>query len=431
MHLDDPTERLRPLAVATGLAVLVGAVLVGVLRLLPEGSYSFDVHSWLGVAGLLRQGRNPYNETNLLNWPPLWMQLLYLFDQVSQLIHLRLLRVIQLFLVVVDALVAAVAYLMLRRHWNVRRSWLLITVGIALNPVAIILIDVHGNFDVVVALLVTLFLWAITGWRRHGRPEDWLLACLCVGVGGLTKTVPFVLAPLLLTGWRRLNMRLGVLGSALLLGPVVVGVSVIYVFGPQQVTAHVLDYRSIPGTFGMTGLTRALNLPVSDHTYTRAFEVLMLAVVAMVVVRAVRRGLSERELILLTALLLMLPPILGPGYAPQYAWWWLPTLVMAYALEGFWLRVPLLVLFVVASVTYAVDYALVPTLGGGVLVPGHPSWAAASRVLASSLSAETYLRLPLFAAYLVVLLAAAVQLARRRPAPLVDAVRGAPEAAAR
>jgi hypothetical protein len=402
----------RSLSVATCLAVLAVVVLLGVLRLLPEGSISFDMHSWLAVASLLHQEKNPYNETNLLNWPPLWMQLLYLFDHVSQLTHVRLLRVIQLFLIIVDAVVAAITYLLLARHWRIRGSLLIAVIGILLNPVAIILIDIHGNFDVVIGLLVTLFLWAITSWRRSGESESWLFACLILGIGGLTKTVPLILAPLLMTGWRQLNPRLGALGLALLLGPVTVGMSVIYVLGPQQVTAHVLQYRSIAGTFGPTGLIHALNVPISDRGYSVAFELFLVTLLLLVLLRVVTRAVSETDLVLMTALLLLLVPVLGPGYGPQYAWWWIPVLVVAYALEGRWLRIPLLALFVIAAVTYVVDYALVPTLGGGVLVVDHPAALGGWSRALDTLSGETLLRLPLFGAYVVVLLAGTIHLSR-------------------
>jgi hypothetical protein len=123
----------------------------------------------------------------------------------------------------------------------------------------------------------------------------------------------------------------------------------------------------------------------------------------------------------MTALLLLLVPVLGPGYGPQYAWWWIPVLVVAYALEGRWLRIPLLALFVIAAVTYVVDYALVPTLGGGVLVVDHPAALGGWSRALDTLSGETLLRLPLFGAYVVVLLAGTIHLSRAYRTSIVAA----------
>jgi hypothetical protein len=72
------------------------------------------------------------------------------------------------------------------------RAWLLVLVGLVLNPVAILLTTVHGNFNLIVGLMVLFFIWAITRWQRHGHPEDWLLACLFLGVAILAKTTPLV-----------------------------------------------------------------------------------------------------------------------------------------------------------------------------------------------------------------------------------------------
>ena len=173
----------RSLSVALLLAALSAGVRVVLIAVLPDGAWSDDLYDWPVVAQLLRQGQNPYNVTHLLNWPPLWMQIIFVLDHVSKLTHHRLERVIQAFLITLEAMVTFVTYLLLARHWNVARAWLLVLVGLVLDPVAFILTTIHGNFDLIVGLAVLLFIWSLTSWRRSGRPEDWLLACLFLGTG--------------------------------------------------------------------------------------------------------------------------------------------------------------------------------------------------------------------------------------------------------
>src|SRR6185503_9848672 len=112
----------------------------------------------------------------------------------------------------------------------VRRALL---VGIALNPVAIILVCQHGNSDVQVGLLVTLAVAALGAHRRSRELAAWLGGCLFLGLGVLAKTVPLVLAPLLVPGARRASGTERALGAALLLGPAALGTAVILVLAPS------------------------------------------------------------------------------------------------------------------------------------------------------------------------------------------------------
>jgi hypothetical protein len=183
--------------------------------------------------------------------------------------------------------------------------------------------------------------------------------------------------------------------------------SILYVLGPREITAHVLSYRSYGGWFGFSGLLSAW-APV----YVRLSPALILAALvlaARLVWRAPR--MEPRQQVLLCALCLLVMPALGPGYAPQYIDWFLPLLVCSYAVDdgAGWRRL-LLVCYAVAAATYLFEYAFFES-HGSFLVRIHPS----RQLLDFSLrwSAElpqALLRLPLFVCYLVLLVSGARRL---------------------
>src|SRR5205085_11484789 len=105
----------------------------------------------------------------------------------------------------------------------------------------------------------------------------WLAGCLAVGLGAFAKTIPLVLAPLLVPGFRRAS-RLGrTLGAALFLGPIVLSLSIVFAPAPHPVVDNVLLYRSIRGYFGITGLLELAHLDGLSRAYEHVFTVLLAA----------------------------------------------------------------------------------------------------------------------------------------------------------
>jgi hypothetical protein len=385
--------------------------------------YSFDVDYWRVVLEWLEDGRNPY-ETGLLNWPPLWLVLIVAIDAGADLVGISFLTALRVFLVAVESAVVVALYVVLLAagapRSAVRRALL---VGIALNPVAILLVCQHGNSDVVVGLFVVLALGSLVAFERSREVTYWLVASLFVGLGVLAKSAPLVLAPVLAAGGR-LRSRVGTaLGWTLVLGPAALGVGVVLALAPDEVWRYVIRYRSLSGGFGLSGL-RDLAAPGLASTHGWLF----LAAVAGTLVWLWRR-LAPRPpappeaTFLLAALLLMVVPVFGPGYGPQYAYWYLPALVGTYVLldEG-WRRL-LRVAYVIAAVTYVFDYAFVDFLGRNLhaLAPGQ-GWIDRVTGHVSDLDHLTLYRLPLLAVYVLVIVAGARRLARelREPSPVGD-----------
>ena len=135
----------------------------------------------------------------------------------------------------------------------------------------------------------------------------------------------------------------------------------------------------------------------------------MLALVVWLARRLWREPpLPADRLFLLVAVILMTIVALGPGYGPQYAYWFLPALVATYVLLDAAWRWLLLGTYAIAAITYAVEYAFVPWLGAyASAIVGHSNRVTRISDYLGDPQHLTLLRAPLFAAY-VVLVAAGI-----------------------
>jgi hypothetical protein len=378
----------------------------------PAGARSIDASSWETIAKLLAAGKNPYHATSLLNWPPLWMQLVFCLAKVAAALGIPFFRALQVFLVLAESIVALLLLKLTHQMAPTAPARRIVIFGLALNPVAVLLVCQHCNFDVLVALWVILFLKSLLRYNLARNPVDWLSACLFLGLGVLTKTVPLVLVPLLAGGFRQATASLRSLGALLLLGPVTLGMSVIYVLAPSDVTSKVLFYRSQEGFFGIHGLMDLAGLEKYLSVQNVLFYLLLLGVLALswnIFWR--RHNIGDRETVLYTALLLAAIPTLGPGYATQYIYWFMPLLVLTFACYAGQWRVVLTVFGVISAATYLVEYAFFPEYGHSIfyLWPTSLSAGGMGDALMSlyyrldSETGRTLLRLPIFLAYLMLL----------------------------
>jgi hypothetical protein len=432
-------------------------------------SHSLDVDFWESALSARAEGKNPY-ETGVLNWPPLWLEIIVVLNAIANAADVSFLAVLRVYLILVESAVIVTLYFTLvsvgALRGAVRRALL---VGIALNPVMIILVCQHGNSDVNVALFVTLACAALIAYRRSRDVVVWLCASLLLGFGVLAKTTPLVLSPLLAPG-ARLTSRLGrALGLALLVLPAGLGMAVLLALVPEAIFSYVIEYRTRPGNFGIAGAIQQVT--TTDLTYeagafavlvafalvvwllprrwllpaTRRYllamaaamlgalllvelldppaddvqaiygDVFTLALIGLVVWLAYRLWreppLAPETVFLLVAVIFMVVVAFGTGYGAHYAPWFLPALVATYVLlDDAWRRL-LLVGYVIAALTYALEYAVVPFLGdwaGDVL--GDPAWVAE---LGGWLEENPHwgaVRIPLFIVYLCIIAAGLARL---------------------
>lgn len=407
---------VRPFSRRDVIVVLIIAWAARLIYLLvmPSSIRSFDSNSWEAVANELAAGHNPYQTTSFLNWPPVWLQVIFVISKISTTCSIPFFRVLQAFLILVESAVMILLIKLIREVIPAANAFLLVMVGIALNPAAILLICQACNFDVIVALWLMLFMLNLLRYNRTGDHTDWLCACLFLGLGILTKTVPVVLAPLLAGGFRVATLRLKGLGFVLLSGPVGLGMSILYVLAPADITAKILEYRSMSGFFGFSGLFHLAGTDALTPYYNLIFYLLLFAAMIMTTICFWRRrSIGSRETVLCAALLLAGIPVFGPGYAPQYLYWFMPFLVATFAcFKGRW-RLALTGFAVIAVCTYLVEFAMVGADGMFLLKLLAQNletvYQAASLLplirMCESPTGLTLIRFPLFAAYLFLLAA--------------------------
>src|ERR1700722_1955534 len=145
-------------------------------------TFSSDVFGWMQVIGVLNNGKNPYAETTYLNWPPLWMQILFVISKLSIFLHVSPIRCLQFFLIVTEGVVILLTYGILKHFFNYQKLISIILIGLILNPISIFLTCQHCNFDILVAFWILLFSWMILDFHATHSSVSWLMACFFLGM---------------------------------------------------------------------------------------------------------------------------------------------------------------------------------------------------------------------------------------------------------
>jgi hypothetical protein len=347
-------------------------------------------------------GGNPYHLTPLLNWPPLWMLLIFLFKKLSLILHVPFNDIVRVFLIIVESALAFLLYAAAIRYTKSTNAIKLLIFGIALNPISIFQVCQHCNFDVLIGFWMLLAVYMLLRFQEQYESRFWLCACFALGMGVLTKTVPVCLSPLLLISIRKLKLLEQLLGAAFVLGPAALGMSIIYVLGPQDIEAKVLGYRSVPG-FGFTGLFMFFGLQQMVQIWNYIFEITYgIGWVCTGIWLLSKEKIEPKKIVLLALVLLMAIPAIGPGYGPQYIYWFLPLMILAYGLEDRNIRIFLLISYLVFTVIYTVEYAFnFNTLGAFFLEIVQTDRLIKFGLWISTQTHEMFLRLPLWVFYLI------------------------------
>lgn len=381
--------------------------------ILPAYAYSWDISSWYRVAEVLADGENPYATTTFLNWPPLWMICVYWMSRLSEAASIELITVIRLVLVAIESVLIVLTGLLIERISplaNVRR---ILLVGLAMNPVSVFIVCQHGNFDVIATTFVMAALLALGSHLRSADDLDWLLACLSLGLAVLTKTYPLALAPLLLPGFRSATWRSRLLGGSLLLGPTVLGMAVIHALAPDAILRNVLNYRSRPGTFGFSGLAGLVDWPFLQAVSEVAGATLMVAILAWAVLAWRWPGPTGAGVVLLSSIILLAIPTLGPGFGAQYAAWFIAPVTASFAAGSTRWRRAVVASYLVSAVTYFVLYGYASDLGQFMTFLSGTGSERALAELARTFPGQALISLPMFVSWMALLSIGVLDLARR------------------
>lgn len=388
---------------ASDLLLLLAALLlprVVILAVAPEALVSSDLRGWIDVIVKLLEGANPYAATAHLRWPPFWMQILFLLGKLSIATSISVVYAIKGFLVAVECLLVVAIYFLMKGHLQIGHARRLILLGICLNPAAILQVVQHANFDLVVGLWTLLFFFAYALYIERKEESYWLLSALFLGLGIWTKTVPLALIPLLLYRFRELSRPVAAIGLFLALAPVTIAMSVIFALEPEAVTEFVIHYRSAPGFFGISGLLYLFGLQGLASLTGTLFQLLFPAALVWAAVHLYRRGsMTVFDGLSVILLILLAIPTLGPGYGPQYLYWYLPLLVVYYHFVSGRARQLLQFSYAVVAATYLFEYAFFRSHGAFILhlVPTEDALRFCN--LVAQPHYQTLIRLPLFLAY--------------------------------
>lgn len=323
----------------------------------PSGSRSFDAFVWEKVADLLKEGVNPYQATVFLNWPPFWMQFIFVISKIAAVFNVSFFAVLRVALILFETAVIVQVMRLIKMIAPSANARAIAMVGIALNPVAILLVCQHCNFDIIMALWMLLAAEGVVRYNQSRNIMDWLWACLFLGLGILTKTVPLALVPLLAGGFQKANAYCRILGGTLVLGPPALGMSVIFVLSPGAVLSHVLEYRPDSTSFGFPGLMGMLGIKDFAGYFDRGFYLLGFVTMGLTWRFLWKNhSLGNRETVLFIAMVLLAIPVLGPGFGSQYCYWFLPFLVITYACYPGTFQKLLIGVAVIAVITFILQY---------------------------------------------------------------------------
>lgn len=379
------------------------------LSILPSYAYSWDISSWERVARMLGTGENPYASTTFLNWPPLWMLAIFAMARIAEATGLEFITVLRIVLIGFESLLIVLTGVLIERLAPGARLRTILLFGMALNPVCILVICQHGNFDVIATTFVMAGLIALIAHGQSRDTADWLLACMFFGLAVLTKTFPVALTALLVPGARAESWKARSLGAMCLLGPTALGIGVLYVLTPDAIARNVLHYRSRPGTFGLSGLAEWFDVQFVEQVVRLSGSMLAPLIAAGVVAAWWWVKPDPKRVILAAALILLAIPTLGPGFGPQYAAWFVAPLVAVYPAVSGRMRLALQVAWAVSALTYFILYGYASDLGQFMtFLSGSPREIAFSR-FATEFAGQTLISLPMFLSWVGLLVVGIVE----------------------
>ncbi len=269
---------------------------------------------------------------------------------------------------IVDAAIAPTLAILVHGRWRWRSAWLY-----AVNPIAIAVPTLHGQFDSIPALCLLL---AVAWLTLHPRRAAWL-----VGVGAAVKVWPAYFVPALLTGVRRAQWGGFIVRVAV---PSLAAFAVYFVIHPDHIVQGIVGVIAyVPHR---QGLGTSLLFPASwGDPFIAPAEIALAALVLWVIVRCARRRVAVVDTVALAMLI-----ILGllPAISDQYLMW-----PMAILLLGGHRRMAALLALAMTPATLVID---ITSASQPAAVPAALPLLATAATLAAAavLWRQTWMRSP-------------------------------------
>jgi hypothetical protein len=257
----------------------------------------------------------------------------------------------------IDAAIAPVLALLVRGRWRWRSAWLY-----ALNPIAIAVPTLHGQFDGIPALCLLL---AVAWLAAHPRRAAWL-----VGIGTAVKVWPAYFVPALLAGIRRAQWAGFVIR---VLVPSVAAFALYFVIHPDHIVQGLVGVIAyVPHR---QGLGTSLLFPAAwGDPFIVPVDLVVAALVLWLVVQCARRDVAVVDIVALVMLIVL---GLAPAISDQYLMW-----PMAILLLGGHRRIAALLSVAMTPATLFVD---ISSAGPAFTIPpAAPLLATAATVTAAA-----------------------------------------------
>ena len=290
--VSTPERRLLLLALATRL--VPAALIFG----------SEDVAGSWAWGWAVDNGISPYTTIFPVAWPPLWMPFAALAYHAAEATNIPFHLIVKAIPTAADVILTFLLYSAARDYGLAPFRTALLY---ALNPVAIYMTAVHGNFDAIPTLCATV---AVLVLRDERRAATWL------GVGAAFKTWPLFILPAVVAPLKGLRRRAAVVAIAC--GIFVVALFVPWLFVRYQAIDILLRYRGASSWWGLSSLTFLFPAAIPATTI---FYVAMTAAALLLFVTPVPAARGAL-LILLTYL------ATTPGFGVQHLLWIVPIALL-------------------------------------------------------------------------------------------------------
>lgn len=322
MPIAIKTDRLRIMLIV--FSGIIGVALRLYLAFYYRGNY--DQESYEIVAQIMKAGKNLYIETYRYNYSPLWAYFLLALSKISALTDLPFHSIIRSCLTLVDFLNAWVL-------WKITDELLpgkgyISFVSYILNPVAILIVGYHGQFDTFATFPLLLAVY-FTCKRPIKKPWVWILAIIALVIKHIV--VFSVWTVFIYTAKSRIRAFL-IFGFTVVI--FLLSFSPFLPAAIRQILSNVILFGSITGMYGMgilfphsliypifVGMMFVLPLFANREMKLNLVKAIELSYVAFL---AFTPGLGEQYFIY--------PVIWGSVYRTK--WYWVFSLVAAIFLMG-------------------------------------------------------------------------------------------------